>query len=118
MIEGVHCVGQLLFAVGVGCGSQLGYEACFVISLVDDDDRVKGGRCTALCHVGRPLYRGLIFGEDVRWVSTVISTCACAAAPAGCTRELLCPVFTHQSCSLGRREAIGAAWAKGYGHPF
>jgi len=115
MIKGVHRVGRLLFAVAVGCG---GHEVCFVISLVDDDDRVKGGGCAALCHVGRPLDRGLLgFGVDVRWVRTVICACA-AAAPAGCTGELLCPLFTHHSCTLGRREAIEATWAKRYGNPF
>jgi hypothetical protein len=50
------------------------------------------------------------------WVRTVIY--AGAAAPAGCTSEILCPVLAHHGCTLGRREAIGAAWAKRYGYPF
>ena len=52
MVEGVQCVGQLLFAVGFGGQLGLGHETCFVVSLVDDDDRAEGGGRAALCDVG------------------------------------------------------------------
>ena len=111
---------RFVYALSVGPGSR--HHFVHVARFLVHDDRTKRGwwrrrrrRRKFLCR-RRPLNRRRPArgGDQVRGTRTVIRAHTATSADRG--RKCLCPVIALESCALRRRKAVGATWAKGYGH--